>query len=87
MANIKSAKKRVKTNEIRRQRNSQRRSRVKTLFKKLDLAETKEELDRNLSIFFSEVDRVSRQVFHRNKVSRLKSQAAKKIADKLATLS
>jgi len=87
MANIKSAKKRIKTSEIRRQRNSQRKSRIKTLFKKLDLAETKEELGKNLSTFFSELDRVSRQVFHKNKISRLKSQATKKIAEKISVLS
>ena len=35
MANIKSAKKRAKTNEIRRQRNVARRSEIKTVTKKI----------------------------------------------------
>ena len=82
MANIKSAEKRIKTSKARNRRNSEKKSKIKTLLKKIDLAETKEALEANLRAFFSQVDRAPRQVFHPNKVSRLKKQAAKKIAEK-----
>jgi len=77
MANIKSAKKRVVTNELRRQRNVAVKSRLKTHLKNTltaleskDVAQVKSLLPEALS----EIDRAaSKGVIHRNSAARKKS--------------
>lgn len=77
MANIKSQKKRILTNEKRRQRNADVRSRMKTMVKKAQSAlETKdvEQIKEALPAALSSIDRaVSKGVLHRNTAARKKS--------------
>ncbi len=77
MANIKSQKKRNRTNEERRQRNVAVRSRVKTMSKRaLSALETKDpELMRaELTAAISVVDRAcAKGVLHRNTAARRKA--------------
>lgn len=77
MANIKSQKKRNRTNEERRQRNVAVRSRVKTFSKRaLAAMESKdpETMRAELTAAISEVDRAcAKGVIHRNAAARRKS--------------
>ncbi len=79
MANIKSAKKRILTNERNRQRNVAQRSKLKTLFKKIETLSTEKDLQAHLQEFYSQVDKARRGVVHPNKASRLKSRAVKRM--------
>lgn len=78
MANIKSQKKRNKTNEKRRQRNVAVRTRLKTFVKKADEAfeqKDPEQIDAALRMAISEIDVAARKgVIHRNTASRRKSR-------------
>ncbi|MDR2429087.1 MAG: 30S ribosomal protein S20 [Candidatus Margulisbacteria bacterium] len=77
MANIKSAKKRIKITERNNLRNKAARSEVKTLRKQTEdvLLKGGENKDALLKKFFARVDSaVSKGVFHRNKAARLKSK-------------
>jgi small subunit ribosomal protein S20 len=77
MANIKSQKKRIITNEKNRQRNMAVRSKMKTIMKKADAAiEAKdaEALKAALPEALSEIDRAaSKGVIHPNSAARKKS--------------
>ncbi len=77
MANIKSQKKRNRTNELRRQRNVATRSRIKTLTKRATTAiESKEpeKMREELTNAIAAVDRAcSKGVIHRNAAARRKS--------------
>lgn len=87
MANIKSAKKRIKVNETKAARNKMIKSKVKTMIKKVDAAiaaKDKELAKTCLVDAISEIDKAcSKGVFHKNtaarKVSRL-TKAVSKIA-------
>ncbi|GBR76394.1 30S ribosomal protein S20 [Candidatus Termititenax persephonae] len=82
MANIKSAKKRIKTTERNSLRNKATRSEVKTLRKQAETALQKntEGRDALLQKYLARVDSaVSKGVFHRNKAARLKSQILTKV--------
>ncbi|MDX1918867.1 MAG: 30S ribosomal protein S20 [Candidatus Caenarcaniphilales bacterium] len=85
MANIKSAKKRIHTSERNRKRNISRRSSLKTLLKKVSSINEEKDLKPYLSEVYHELDRAPYQVFHPNKVNRLKSQIARKVKAKLAS--
>lgn len=80
MPHHKSCKKRVKTNEIRRQRNMQRRSRMRHAVRDLRQAVVassgpSEELSQKLTHVASLLDRMAaRGVIHRNQAARLKSR-------------
>ena len=84
MANIKQAKKRNRTNELRRQKNSSVRSRMKTFFKSAmsaleakDAEQVKEVLPKALA----EIDRAaSKGVIHANSASRKKSSLQRRAA-------
>ena len=83
MANTKSAKKAIKTTLRNRESNVARRSKIKTLIKKVATLSQEKELLELQSTIYSELDKVSEQVIHPNKASRLKSQVAKAVKQKL----
>jgi small subunit ribosomal protein S20 len=87
MANNKSAKKRIKTNERNRLRNRFYKSSVRTLikvfFKDLEVyknsqrPEDKENLQKKLSSVYSLIDKgTKKNVFHKNAASRKKAKLA-----------
>ncbi len=87
MANIKSAKKRIKVTETKTLRNKAIKSKVKTAIKKVDAAVAagdKELAKANLQLAISEIDKATTKgVYHKNtssrKISRL-TLAVNKIA-------
>ena len=87
MANIKSAKKRIKVTETKTLRNKAIKSRVKTAIKKVDAAVAagdKELAQANLQLAISEIDKATTKgVYHKKtssrKISRL-TLAVNKIA-------
>ena len=87
LANIKSAKKRIKVTETKTLRNKAIKSRVKTAIKKVDAAVAagdKELAKANLQLAISEIDKATTKgVYHKNtssrKISRL-TLAVNKIA-------
>lgn len=83
MANIKSAKKRIKTNERDRKKNVAGRSKIKTLIKKIDTLSEEKQIKELVSTIYSELDKAPSSIVHKNKASRLKSRIAQK-AKKLA---
>ena len=74
MANIKSAKKRVLTSQVRADRNKAVKSRVKTYIKKVEAAIAagdKEAAQANLLVAISEINKAaSKGVYHKNNASR-----------------
>lgn len=84
MANIKSQKKRVVTNELRRQRNIAVKSRLRTYFKNaLTAIESKdlEQIKEVLPVALSEIDKaVTKGVIHKNTAARKKSQLQRNVA-------
>lgn len=78
MANIKSQKKRVITNEIARQRNLTLRSRMKTMMKhaiEAIEAKDKDAVAKTLPGALSAIDRAAQKgVIHRNSAARKKSE-------------
>lgn len=85
MANIQSAKKRIRTSRIRAQRNKAKRSRIKTLVKRVRQATDRETALTELRAAASAIDRAAgKRVIHPNKAARLKSQLARK-AQKLGS--
>ncbi len=84
MANIKSAKKRVLTNEKSRQRNVARRSEIKTLAKKVLLFVEQNDIDsakEYLKITESKIARAcGKGVFKKNTAARKVSRLAKKVS-------
>lgn len=81
MANIKQQKKRVKTNEKRRQRNMAVRSAVKTeirKFRELVAAGEKDKAEEQLRVASRKLDKaVTKGVYHRNSAANKKSRMAK----------
>lgn len=74
MANHKSAKKRIKTNEKRRVRNRATISKLKTLVKKVEAATEKAEAEKLYKEAVSYIDRVAtRGKIHKNTAARKKS--------------
>ena len=84
MANIKSAKKRAKTNEVRRERNVARRSELKTVSKKiLDALDAKDVA--NAKVLLREAEaKIARArgkgLLKKNTAARKISRLAKKVA-------
>ena len=74
LANIKSAKKRVITSQVRAERNKAIKSRVKTYTKKVEAAvqaNDKEAAASALKVASTEIDRAcSKGVFHKNNAAR-----------------
>lgn len=78
MAHHKSAKKRIKTNEIRRQRNKADMSKLTTLVKKVHSAETKTSAEPLLKETVSFIDKIiSKKRLHKNTGGRTKSRLTK----------
>lgn len=80
MPNIKSQKKRVKTNEKRRAYNSAFKSSMRTAIKKVKVAAEENNKDlalENLNLAYKKLDKAqSKGILHKNNVSRKKSQLA-----------
>lgn len=83
MANIKSQKKRIKTNERRRLRNKAVRSEVKTYVRKFEEAlaqDNKDEAAKVLGAAGQKLDiAVSKGVLHRNNAANRKSSLARRL--------
>lgn len=80
MPNIKSQKKRVKTNEKRRAYNSSFKSSMRTAIKKVKTsveAGNKDEATLDLNLAYKKLDKAqSKGILHKNNVARKKSQLA-----------
>ncbi len=84
MANIKSAKKRAKTSEVRRRRNIARRSEIKTVTKKVLEALANDNIDDAKKLLRTVESKIARAkgkgVFKKNTASRKVSLLAKKVS-------
>ena len=77
MANIKSAKKRVLTSQVRADRNKAVKSRVKTYIKKVDAAVAANEA---LPVAIAEIEKAaSKGIFHKNAAARKVSHITKAV--------
>lgn len=82
MANTKSAIKRAKTNEKRRQHNASRKSAIRTAIKAVEAAvENKDEKAAELlQVALKKLDKAAAKgLLHKNTVARQKSRLAKKV--------
>lgn len=82
MPNIKSAKKRVKVNETKAAANKARKSNLKTVLKKADIACTTSAADKAeaIKVAIKRVDQAAAHgLIHKNAAARKKSQLAKKL--------
>ena len=83
MANIKSAKKRVITNQVRAERNKAIKSRVKTYVKKVDAAVAagdKAAAEAALPVAIAEISKAtSKGIFHKNTAARKVSRITKAV--------
>ncbi len=82
MPNIKSAKKRVKVNAAKTMQNKDTKSELKTIIKKADAACTAKSADSDAAIKLAikKVDQAAaKNIMHKNKAARKKSQLAKKL--------
>jgi small subunit ribosomal protein S20 len=69
-----SAIKRVRQNEVRRLRNNQKRSKLRTLYKKAMSATTKDEAEKSYKDAIAYIDRLSvKGILHKNTAARKKS--------------
>jgi small subunit ribosomal protein S20 len=92
MANNKSAKKRIEITKRNRLRNRIYKSSVKTLIKRFLVylndyktsknLEDKEKLKKTLSLIYSLIDKATKKnIFHKNKAARKKSQLAAQLKE------
>ena len=82
MPNIKSAKKRVRVNATKAAANKTRKSNLKTMIKKADLACSENAADKEAAIrvAIKKVDQAcAKGLLHKNAAARKKSQLAKKL--------
>ena len=82
MPNIKSAKKRVKVNKTKAAANKARKSNLKTVLKKANLAVENNAADKNeaIKVAIKRVDQAcAKGLMHKNAAARKKSQLAKKL--------
>lgn len=86
MANIKSAKKRIKVNETKRLLNKSRKSEIKTYIKRFETALLEDRIDdarKALKLVDKKLKQAeAKNVFHRNKVARKMSKLTKKLNSK-----
>lgn len=81
MANLKSAKKRVRSNEAKRLQNKYQAKTARNAIRDLKATTDKEEARKDLSGVLSKVDKLAkRNIIHANKANRLKSQLQRKVA-------
>jgi small subunit ribosomal protein S20 len=83
LANIKSAIKRAKTNEIRRQRNASQKSAMRTAVKKF-LVAVEQQDNEKATVLYKEAARtldkaVTKGLIHKNAAARKKSRLVKKL--------
>lgn len=83
MANIKSAKKRIKTNETKRQQNKSRKSEIKTYIKNFEKALEEDKIDEARSLL-STIDKKlkkaeGKNIIHKNNVARKISKLTKQL--------
>jgi len=84
MANHKSAIKRIRSNEAKRDLNRYQHKTARTIVKNIRKAASKSEAESLLSMAFSALDKLAkRNVIHKNKAGNLKS-SLKKHVDSLA---
>ena len=80
MANIKSAKKRVITSQVRADRNKAIKSRVKTYVKKVVAAGDKAAAEAALPVAIAEISKAtSKGIFHKNTAARKVSRITKAV--------
>lgn len=83
MANIKSAKKRVRTSQVRADRNKAIKSKVKTYIKKVDAAvaaKDKTAAQAALPVAISEISKAtSKGIYHKNTAARKVSRITKAV--------
>ncbi len=82
MPNIKSAKKRVKVNSTKAEANKARKSNLKTVIKKAELAVADNAANKEeaIKVAIKKVDQAcAHGLMHKNKAARKKSQLAKKL--------
>lgn len=80
MPQHKSAKKRVRQNNKKRERNQKKRSLMKTAIKKVRNAPDKETAEKELFKTVSILDRmVGQNIIHKNKAANLKSKLSKSV--------
>lgn len=82
MANNSGAKKRIRQNAVRRLRNRYRLSTTRTAIKRLRATEDKAAAEKLLPGTVSLIDKcVKKNLYHKNKAARLKSQLAKLVSN------
>lgn len=75
MANIKSAKKRIRNSEAKRERNRYQHKSTRTVIKKVRQATSKKEAEELLNKVTAMLDKLAKNnVIHRNKAANLKSK-------------
>ncbi len=80
MPNIKSATKRMELSRKWAEANRARRSKIRTLLKKVRTAESKDDAEAHFSKAVSLLDRAAtKRLMHPNKVARIKSRLSKHI--------
>ncbi|MCX7745189.1 MAG: 30S ribosomal protein S20 [Flavobacteriales bacterium] len=80
MANIKSAKKRIRNSEAKRERNRYQHKSTRTVIKKVRKATSKKEGEELLSKVTAMLDKLAKnKVIHKNKAANLKSKLTKHV--------
>lgn len=81
MANIKSAKKRIRNSETKRLRNRYQHKSARTVLKKFHLATLKEDAVSLMSKAAEMVDKLAKNnIIHKNKAANIKSKMMKRVA-------
>ena len=81
MANHKSALKRVRSDEKKRDRNRYQHKTTRNAIRDIRAEENKEEAGKKLSSVFSMIDKLAKKnIIHKNKAANLKSSLAKHVA-------
>ena len=82
MPNIKSAKKKMRQDNVRRKRNEALKNEIKKHLKSIRKA-SKEQAQAQLKETISLIDKAAKKhIFHKNKAARLKSAISRKLAQK-----
>lgn len=80
MPTIKSAEKRLRQSQKRRERNKSVRSRIRTAIRRLTEMDSREEAEEALNEVYALLDRAAaKNVMHPNKAARKKSQLARHV--------
>lgn len=80
MANHKSAEKRIRNSETRRQRNRYQAKTMRNALKQLRSTKNKAEAEKKLPVLISMLDKLAKKnVIHKNKAANLKSSLTKHV--------